>query len=413
MKLHIKLHHLLLLASLGIITLNFHQPIHALESDGTAAETTTLNIKSKYPFVDLTKFQTRDTIAYQVPQKLDDGIRVANAKSLDNISEIISLLNRIEKQNQDFKQGKGKPVRSKKRESNRNPPINGCIDSVLIAKDGKLILEEYFADANRDKPHYQMSITKSIVSYAIGKAIEQGHIKSDQDLILQYLPEVDKTKIAKGVETLKIADLLTMSSGIRYKVKGRQAKITKDNHAELYLINTTPITKNKQYKYDGANLDILCHILYNTTGQSLSEYTEQYLFGPMGINNFKFGKSICGLDKGAAGMSLRSRDMMKIALMTMDDGKWNDKQILNPQWIEKATAVHVNQHQPHQYGYFWWSNSVKHNGKTYRVRSARGAGGQFIFMVPELKLAAVFTSYYATNEPISLFANVIIPAFDK
>ena len=51
------------------------------------------------------------------------------------------------------------------------------------------------------------------------------------------------------------------------------------------------------------------------------------------------------------------------------------------------------------------------NGKTYRVRSCRGAGGQFIFFVPELDIVAVFTSYYATNKPLSLFETVILPAF--
>ena len=60
----------------------------------------------------------------------------------------------------------------------------------MIAKDGKLVLEEYFSDAQIDKPHYQMSITKSILSHGIGKAIEQGKIGSENDLLLDYLPVI-------------------------------------------------------------------------------------------------------------------------------------------------------------------------------------------------------------------------------
>lgn len=385
----------------------------ALANDGTAPEETTLNVKSKLPFVDRTKFVDRGTIEYSVPEKLGDGIAVGDARKTVNLTEILELLNETEKRNQDFRMGIGEPVKKKKGTPNDwDPKLVGCIDSVLIAKNGRLVLEEYFADARIDKPHYQMSITKSISSYAIGKAIEQGKIKSENDLILDYLPEVDRTKVAEGVDTLTLKDLLTMSSGIRFKKKPR-GTVTIGNHAGLYLAQTQPIPEEKEYKYDGTNVDLLLHILYNTTGMTLGEYAGKHLFAPMGITNFAFGKSACGLDKGAAGMRLTSRDMLKIGLMTAHGGKWNGKQILDKGWIEKATAVHVNQGKPHQYGYFWWSQNIEVDGKPYRVRSCRGAGGQFIFIVPELDIVAVFTSYYATNAPIQHFGKIILPAFTK
>lgn len=380
----------------------------AADSDGTADEVTTLNLKSKLPFVDRSKFLTRGTITYSIPEQRDDGLAVGDAREHGDLTAILKLLNDTEKKNQDFRVGKGV---KRKQKNPHGPRIQGNIDSLLIAKDGKLILEEYFADARVDRPHYQMSITKSVLAYAIGKTIELGKIKSDGDLILDYLPEVDRSKVADGVETLTIKDLLTMRSGIRVERAKKRAKITRENHAEMYLAQTQPIPAEKPYKYDGANVDLLAHILYNTTGKSLGQFTEQHLFRPMGITNCKFGKSACGLDKGAAGMALTSRDMLKIGLMTMHGGVWNGKQVLDPAWIEKATAVHVNHDRPHQYGYFWWSHKITVKGEEYRVRSARGAGGQFIFMLPELDLVAVFTSYYATNKPIQYFGDIIVPAF--
>ncbi|MCG7587113.1 serine hydrolase [Photobacterium sp. OFAV2-7] len=400
------------LLSLSVLIGLFGHSVLGQESDGTAPEITTLNIPSKLPFVDRTQFAIRGEITYSVPTEINDGLEVDDARKYANLDGIQAYLNGIEEQNQKYRIGK--EVRYKKGKGKKK--ILGNIDSVLIAKDGKLVLEEYFADARQDKLHYQMSITKSIVAHCIGKAIDLGKIGSENDFVLDYLPEVDRSKVAPSVDTLTIKDLLTMSSGIRYKAAnhkgtGHKEAITVDNHAELYLANTRPITIDKRFKYDGTNVDLLVHTLHNATGLTLAQAAEKYLFTPLGIEHYRFEKSACGLDKGAAGMGLTSRDMMKVGLMTMNNGVYKGNQVLSKSWIERETAVHANKDKPSSYGYLWWSHEAEVNGTTYRVRSARGAGGQFIFMVPELQLSAVFTSYYANNHPIKHFEEIIIPAF--
>ena len=382
----------------------------AQDADGTAAESPTLNVPSQLPFVDRTQFLNRGVIEYRVPMQRRDGIPVGDAREFADMESIVALLNQTEQKNQDFKVGKGKPHRRKPKKPS-DPILAGCIDSVLIAKNGKLVLEEYFADARRDKPHYQMSITKSILAYAIGKAIEQGKIESENDLILKYLPEVDTTQVAQGVERLTIKDLLTMNSGIRIDKTATNRGATPQNQAQRYLSQTKPIPENPTYKYDGSNCELLVHVLYNVSGQTLSEFVGQHLFGPLGIGDFSFGQSASGLDKGAAGMRLRSRDMLKIGLMTAAGGLWEGRRILNSEWVTRATKPHVNFDKPTQYGYYWWSHEADLGDETVRVRSCRGAGGQFIFVVPEKNLVAVFTSYYADNRPIRYFDTLILPAF--
>jgi len=367
-------------------------------------------LRLKFPFVDRSKFRIRRAITYTVPRQRDDGLEVDDARRFGDLTEILKLLNRIEKQNEDFYVGKGPPNPTK---GPFAPRVRGCVDSVLIAKDGKLILEEYFADAGPDKPHYQMSITKSIVSLAIGKAIELGKIHSETDPLLQYLPEVDRSKAARGVEKLTLKDLLTMCSGIRVDRALKGFTVNRRNHAQLLLSQTQPIPEHRAFKYDGVNTHLLVHVLYNAAGMDLDEFVGRYIFGPMGIKNYRFGKDRCGLCKGAAGMRLTSRDMLKIGLMVMHGGTWNGKRILNRDWIERSTAVHANRDKPHQYGYFWWSHEIVLNGRKYRVRSARGAGGQFIFMLPEFDLVAVFTSYYGPMKPIDYFNRIIAPAFAR
>jgi len=382
----------------------------AQQPTGSGSDQGAAKLRLKLPFVDRTQFSDRGTIFYLLPPTLNDGIQVADAREFTDLQGVLELLNQTERKNQDFRIGKGEPHKRGGRKP-YDPKIVGCIDSVLIAKNGKLVLEEYFADARIDKPHYQMSITKSILSYAIGKAIEQQKIKSVNDRLVDYLPELDRSDLPEGVETLTLHDLLTMNSGIRIAARESGTPSSKKTHADMLLSKTKPISANKQFKYDGVNCELLVHVLYNVTGKTLGEFSGEHLFAPMGIRDFSFGQSPCGLDKGSAGMRLRSRDMLKIGLMTADNGRWNGKQILPSEWVKQATDVHVNQKQPNGYGYFWWSHNVSHNGKTYRVRSCRGAGGQFIMVVPEQNLVAVFTSYYSTNRPIQHFEKIILPAF--
>ena len=396
-----------------VVSVLFAMNLNAAKAnDGTDAETSTIGLKSKYPFVDRDKMVVRGHIEYSVPVKRDDGIEVADARGLCDVDALIKFANELEEKNLMFKQGKG--VRKKRGNSNRSPSLTGNIDSILIAKGGRLVFEEYFADANIDKPHYQMSITKSITASAIGKLIDMGKIESENDLILKYLPEVDRSKIAEGAENLTIKDLLTMSSGIRFK--GNKAAlrkiVTKDNCAELYLTYTAPIPDKKKYKYDGTNPSILQHIIFNLSGMNLNDFSEKYIFGPMGITDFSFSIDSCGLNSGAAGMKLRSRDMLKIGLMMNAGGEWNGEQILSKDWVERATKAYCNvDSDTHQYGYFWWGQNARVGDKVYAVKSARGAGGQFIFMVKDLDLVVVITSYYAKQTGIKLMETLILPSF--
>ncbi|MDG2470752.1 MAG: serine hydrolase [Pirellulaceae bacterium] len=383
---------------------------HAQQSDGSGSGQDVSKLRLKLPFVDRTQFVDRGAIAYTIPPVLNDGIPVADARDFGDLQNILELLNQTERKNQDFRIGKGKPHKRGGRKP-YDPKIVGCIDSLLVAKNGKLVLEEYFGDARTDKPHYQMSITKSILAYAIGKAIEQRKIKSVNDRLVDYLPGLERGNLPKGVEKLTLHDLLTMKSGLRVDTKDSRQSSERSIHAEQILSKTKPIPADRSFKYDGVNCELLVHVLYNATGKTLGEFAGEHLFGPMGITDFSFGKSSCGLDKGSAGMRLRSRDMLKIGLLTSAGGKWGGKQVLSADWIDRATAVHVNQDKPTQYGYYWWSHEVPWGDEVVRVRSCRGAGGQFIFVVPEKDLVAVFTSYYSDNRPIQHFDRLILPVF--
>ena len=176
----------------------------AQQTPGSGSDQDAAKLRLKLPFVDRTQFVDRGTIAYTIPPTLNDGIQVADARELADLTGVLKLLNQTEVKNQDFRVGKGEPHKRGGKKP-YDPKLVGCIDSVLVAKNGKLVLEEYFADARIDKPHYQMSITKSILAYAIGKALEQQKIKSVNDRLVDYLARVGSRQAAGGCRDTDVA----------------------------------------------------------------------------------------------------------------------------------------------------------------------------------------------------------------
>ena len=186
-----------------------------------------------------------------------------------------------------------------------------------------MLLEQYFGKANIDKLHRSRSHTKSVTSYAIGKAIEQGKINSVEDPILKYLPEVDASKVLPGVEKVTIKDCLTMSAGLRGSKKNKQPKgLKKDEIIPWILQDWTEelVTDKRRFSYSYSDPIIISHILYNATGKTIEEMAVEHFFQPMGIKKHKFRTFGNGLTNPIDNMELCSRDLLKLGLLTLSGG---------------------------------------------------------------------------------------------
>jgi CubicO group peptidase (beta-lactamase class C family) len=291
----------------------------------------------------------------------------------------------------------------------------GTVCSLLIAKGDRLLLEQYFGDANIDKLHPARSHTKSVTSYAVGKAIEQGKIESVDDPILKYLPEVDTSKVVPGVEKITIKDCLTMSAGLRGSKQNRQPKgLKKDAVVPWILEDWTEerVTGERRFNYSYSDPIIISHVLFNATGKTIEEMAVAHFFQPMGIKKHKFRTFGNGLTNPIDNMELRSRDLLKLGLLTLNEGAWNGKQLLNKAYIDEATSAHATVNKNESYGYFWWVNRIEVNGKSYEVKTAFGAGGQMIYVMPEFDMVVVFTAEKADKKKLlALLQDTIVPAF--
>jgi CubicO group peptidase (beta-lactamase class C family) len=337
----------------------------------------------------------RDHGVYEMPKDLKDGLTVGGLKEsgadFDKIMEMAKLTAAGE-----WKQ----------------------IDSILIARGGKLVFEDYFHGGHIDEPHTLMSITKSVTACLAGCAYDRGLIKDLQDPVLNYYPNIKKDEVDPSVLDIKVHHILSSMSGLNEgkrpdKPQLEDGKKPMEVARKLYL-QATATGVGENYVYGGVNSDQLGLLLNAATGKSLPKFAEETLFADLGIEKFKWkGKPGAGGHGVGAGLELRSRDMMKIGLMVLNKGKFNGKQVLSEKYVEAMTGVYRQSPHMGNYGYLWWSTGGEGTDKPRRI-SGRGAKGQFIFIRPDLDLVAVFTGNNRKSgrkAPFDIFDDFIVPSY--
>ena len=303
-------------------------------------------------------------------------------------------------------------------------------ESVIIAKNGKIVYENYFSGFNAKIPHDMRSASKSISSAIVGISINKKHIKCEKDKLYKYLPqEYQYTKDSLKAE-ITLKSLLTMSSGLDAIDFGansnRKSTAIEDNYQmtkdwtksilEAPMINQ-PFT---HANYGSANPYLLGVVVNNVVQEPLELYIDQNIFLPLGISNYIIQTDMSGKPYFGGGMYLTPRDMLKFGQLYLNKGKWKNKQILSKKWVKKSFKNYLNlENTPEKngYGYLWWHYSYNINGEDIKSIEARGAGGQYIFIIPKLDIVVVITSGNYRNrkgqQPEKILEKYILPAIMK
>ncbi|MEM7456618.1 MAG: sialate O-acetylesterase [Planctomycetota bacterium] len=296
----------------------------------------------------------------------------------------------------------------------------GNIDSLLIAHDGRLIVETYFRKGRQELPHFQMSITKSYTAMALGRAKALGYIDDFDQPLVSFLPELDTSNLASGACEVTLLDCLNMHSGIRFPEEsarpGPELDLSGPNHASWILSESNPITnESKSYKYQGCDPALAMQVLDAVVPGSAEEFIREEVFGKLGIETYRWQPDLSGLPKAAAGSSVRSRGMLKFGQVILDRGNWNGEQLWDVEFIEEVTEPFYTNRAGHTYSHFWWGHVVEHQATSYHCISGRGAAGQYLIVVPDLNLVVVSTSHNRSNgyvqSPLKFTNDIIIPAF--
>lgn len=275
--------------------------------------------------------------------------------------------------------------------------------AVLVLRRGRLVGEAYFQGRSANDLLHLRSVTKTVVSNLIALAVSQGKIQSLQQPISELLPQKYRAFL-NGKAAITLADLLTMRSGFDWDestVAGYNNWVTAADPTRYLLEQPQQHTPGTVFRYNSANFHLLSVILTENTGMATRDFARQYLFTPLGINNFRWEKLADGYDNGGAGLELRARDLAKLGLLWQQQGLWGSKQLLSSAYLQNAATV---QHAASQtfaglslkgYGYGWWL--FQQAGKP-AGQLGWGYGGQFVLTVPEQNLTLVLLANNQTNQ---------------
>jgi len=329
--------------------------------------------------------------SYKQPAKLNDGISVSRAEdekvSAEKLEKLVNAVTSGE---------------------------FGNLHSILVMKNGKLILEEYFDAYSSEDLHMLQSCTKSISSLLVGIAMDKGLIKDANMKIPEFFPELSE-KINEEWNEVSLKNLLKMSAGVNWENNADNSiNVNDPNYLLNILQRSIKIKPGEMFEYHSPNTNIIAGIIENVSGMRADKFSKQYLFKPLGIESYDWYLIADNtLPDMSGSLGLRPRDMAKIGLLVLNNGKWGDNQIISENWVIESTSKQIITEWVLDYGYFWWTgNSKKH--PDIRAIVAMGLGSQFIVIIPELNVVAVTTGYNMEIEEHSnslrIFEKYLLPA---
>lgn len=296
------------------------------------------------------------------------------------------------------------------------------VHSVLLAKNNQIIIEEYFNDHSAYKQHDLRSATKSIRSILLGIAIDKGFIDNVDDPMSKYLKDLVPTNnLDKRKDKITIRHLLTMSSGLDCndwdkKSEGQEDKVYRKKDWLQYTLDLPMVNEpGSVSNYCSMGAVLIAEIISQASGTTIDKFAEQYLFNPLDITNVSWShtsnKEVIPSGKR---LYMTSRDMAKIGQLMLNNGKWNEKQVVSEKWIEESTTPKTKI-TGIDYGYLWWNIPLKSKEKMIHSKVATGNGGQYIMILPELDIVAVFTGgAYNSQEdklPFAIMTDIFLPTF--
>jgi CubicO group peptidase (beta-lactamase class C family) len=287
------------------------------------------------------------------------------------------------------------------------------IHSLSIIRNGYLVLDVYYSPFNQDLKHIIHSCTKSITSALIGIAIDQGLIEGLDQSILDFFPDKNAANSEITKAEISLEDLLTMSSGLDcrdsylYNWQGLNAMRASDDWVQYMLDLPMADLPGETFEYCNGGSYLLSAILQQASGTTALDFAYQHLFQPLGITDFSWPASPQGINIGWGEMSLRPLDMAKFGYLYLNQGRWEDEQILASEWVHDSTSAQISAGTlAESYGYQWWVD--KNN-----YVMALGYAGQTIFVMQEEGMVVVFTSNLAEDDffvPERLLNEYIRPA---
>jgi CubicO group peptidase (beta-lactamase class C family) len=273
----------------------------------------------------------------------------------------------------------------------------GRIHSLLVVRNERLVMEEYFDGWAAVRPHTQQSVTKSVTSLAAGLAIDRGRLRLS-DPVTRFFPDYEPiAALDANKQALTVRDLLMMRTGLDWSEAVYQGspldRLNACSCDWIRFVLDWPMREppGQRWEYVSGGVIVLGAVLGRAAGTPVDALLDAELFAPLGFESVQWYRGQPqGLPHTGGGLFLRSRDMAKLGTLVAQGGRWQGRPVLSEAWIRESTqtlpeVVSTFGGQPATYGYLWW-------GLPGGVITAAGAQGQWIFALPERRLVVVSTA---------------------
>jgi CubicO group peptidase (beta-lactamase class C family) len=311
---------------------------------------------------------------------------------------------------------------------------HGYVDSMLVIRGGHVVYEKFYEhdydatfkgqpDQTRGPynyhdpdwhPYYQrgslhtlQSVSKSVTATLIGIAIGDGKIAGAGVMAAPYFDDYKSVDNDPRRGAITLHNLLTMTAGIQWDEDSYPYTDPRNTCAIMearddwtgYVLSLPMAAEpGSTYVYNSGVTMLLDHVLFRTTGEHALAYAAKRLFAPLGISDYYWKQTPTGETDAEGGLYLTARDLAKIGYLYARDGMWEDKRILPEGWVAEATSTLSNPgYQEWRYGFQWWLLPYGHDDAY--AWAADGYGGQYLLVLPEYDLIAVFTGWNIDGEP--------------
>ena len=289
---------------------------------------------------------------------------------------------------------------------------------LMVIKHGQIWHEQYFNQQEADTQHISFSVAKSFISALFGIALAEGYISSIEQRVTDYVPELQ----GSGYDSVRIKDVLQMSSGVKFNEDYGDFFSDINRFSRAIAFGTSlddfsaSLIRQRQpgtyHHYVSIDTQVLGMILTRATGQSLSDYLNDKILQPIGIQDPVYWLADDnGMELALGGLNLTLRDYAKFAWLFVNQGRWTDmqgnsQQVVPHQWVIDSVTPDAPHLQPGEnnpasssrdgYGYQWWIPLGAED-----EFMAKGIYGQYIYIDPDQNLAIVKLSAIANYNDAS------------
>ena len=249
--------------------------------------------------------------------------------------------------------------------------------ALIVIKDGRVVAERYFGHAQQ--PLRLNSVTKSVVSLAIGMLIKEGKISSVNAPLSTWLSQFKEGDRAK----ITLWNILTHTSGLYHEQMA--TKLYQQPDVVKYALGL-PLAEapGRSFSYSNEAVALLAGVVSAAAGKPLDAYLQEKLFTPMGILGCDWDRDPAGNPMAYGGLWMLPRDLARIGLLMLDSGRWKGGQLLSESWVRSATSPARGDIT--SYGLLWWLNG----GQDFAAGFSGGGWlGQYVVVYPKSRLVAV------------------------